>query len=172
MSQVTLRAHELAPRKIPIEETIPHLLKRLQLSFRKAVDEALRLQRIDMSSAHLGTLYVLAEQPGVAGAELARRLFVTAQTMNVILRRLEKEGAIERRPFPGNARADSWSITKLGQARLDQGSAAAQHVRTRMYSTLAPKEIAQLRALLERCIAGLEAESPAGAARRRKPRAR
>jgi DNA-binding MarR family transcriptional regulator len=159
MSQASLRTAEIAARKIRVEETIPHLLKRLQHSFRKAVDEALRLQRIDMSLAHFGTLYMLADEPGVAGAELARRVFVTAQTMNMILRRLEKDGDIERRPFPGNARADSWFITKTGQTRLNLATQVAQGVRARMYSNLAPKDIEQLRGLLERCIAGLEPET-------------
>src|SRR5262245_19212749 len=102
------------------EEAIAYLLKNLQHSLRQAVDEAFRHEGIDMSFAHLATLYALESEPGVAGAELARRGFVTAQSMNTILRRLERDGDIERRPHPTSFRADSWFVTRTGQARLDR----------------------------------------------------
>ena len=79
----------------PPDEQIGYLLKRLMHQFRHQVEERLR-RGCDMSLAHLVTLDQLQQQPGVAGARLARRLLVTAQTMTGLLRRLEKEGAIGR----------------------------------------------------------------------------
>ncbi len=70
------------------EEQIGYLLKRLMHQFRHQVDERLR-RNSDVSFAHLVTLDQLQQEPGIAGARLARRLLVTAQTMTGLLRRLE-----------------------------------------------------------------------------------
>jgi DNA-binding MarR family transcriptional regulator len=135
---------------------IGRLLKNMHQSTRQAVEESLRRQHIDLSFAHFVALYTLASEPGLAGAELARRAFVTAQTMNTVLRRLEKDGAIERRPNPSNQRADSWSITKAGQVRLDRARVVAEGVWSQMFDSLKQSEVQQLQKLLERCLAGLE----------------
>jgi DNA-binding MarR family transcriptional regulator len=138
------------------QAAIGRLLKNIHQSTRQAVEESLRRQRIDLSFAHFVALYTLASEPGIAGAEVARRLFVTAQTMNTILRRLEKDGAIERRPNPSNQRADSWSITKSGQARMAKARVVAEGVWSGMFDSLKTSEVLQLQQLLERCLAGLE----------------
>jgi DNA-binding MarR family transcriptional regulator len=125
-------------------------------SVRQAVDESLRREHVDLSFAHFVTLYTLASEPGVAGAELARRAFVTAQTMNTILRRLEQDGAIERRPHPTNQRADSWYITKAGHASLAKAQVVVERVWAQMFEALNEQEVSQLLKLLERCLTGLE----------------
>jgi hypothetical protein len=55
------------------EEQIGYLLKRLMHQFRHQVEERLR-RGCDMSLAHLVTLDQLQQEPGIAGARLARRL--------------------------------------------------------------------------------------------------
>lgn len=138
------------------EEQIGYLLKRLMHQFRHQVEERLR-RGCDMSLAHLVTLDQLQQEPGIAGARLARRLLVTAQTMTGLLRRLEREGAIERRPDPQNRRADRWYLLPAGQARLNAARSAGAPVMTRMLSLLEAREIGELRGYLERCVEGLEA---------------
>jgi DNA-binding MarR family transcriptional regulator len=140
------------------EEQIGYLLKRLMHQFRHQVDERLR-RNSDLSFAHLVTLDQLQQEPGIAGARLARRLLVTAQTMTGLLRRMEREGAIERRPDPHNRRADCWYLLPAGLERLNAARSAGSPVMTQMLSQLAPQEIAELRRCLERCVDGLEAES-------------
>jgi DNA-binding MarR family transcriptional regulator len=137
------------------EEHIGYLLKRLMHQFRHQVDERLR-RSSDLSFAHLVTLDQLQQEPGVAGARLARRLLVTAQTMTGLLRRLERERAIERRPDPLNRRADRWYLLPAGIERLNAARAAGAPVMTEMLSLLRPQEITELRTYLERCVEGLE----------------
>ena len=140
------------------EEQIGYLLKRLMHLFRHLVD--LRLRRgSDLSFAHLVTLDQIQHEPGVAGARLARALLVTAQTMTGLLRRLEKEGSIERRPDPHNRRADRWYLLPAGVERLNAARNAGGPVMTQMLSLLQPEEIAALRNHLERCVEGLEQEN-------------
>jgi len=137
------------------DEQIGYLLKRLMHQFRHQVEERLRRDS-DMSLAHLVTLDQLQQEPGIAGARLARRLLVTAQTMTGLLRRLESEGAIERRPDPHNRRADRWYLLPAGLARLNGARSAGAPVMTKMLSLLDPREIGELRGYLERCVEGLE----------------
>lgn len=139
------------------EEQIGYLLKRLMHQFRHQVDERLR-RTSDVSFAYLVTLDQLQQEPGVAGARLARRLLVTAQTMTGLLRRLEREGAIERRPDPHNRRADRWYLLPAGLERLNAARSAGAPVMTQMLSRMAPEEIVALRGYLERCVEGLEAD--------------
>jgi len=159
----TVSQHPLNSRGLPLdssrpEDVIAYLLKSLHHSLRQVMAEALRRRRIDMSFAHFVTLYTLDAEPGVAGAELARRGFVTAQTMNTTLRRLEQDGDIERHPHPVNMRADSWYVSKAGQAKLERAKVAGAEVWRRTLSGLKAGEFAQLQSLLERCIAGLDAQ--------------
>lgn len=137
------------------EEQIGYLLKRLMHQFRHQVDERLR-RNSDVSFAHLVTLDQLQQEPGIAGARLARRLLVTAQTMTGLLRRLETEGAIERRPDPLNRRADRWYLLPAGVERLNAARNAGAPVMTQMLSMLKPREVTELRGYLERCVDGLE----------------
>ena len=112
------------------EEQIGFLLKRLMHQFRHLVDERLR-RGSDLSFAHLVTLDQLQQEPGVAGARLARSLLVTAQTMTGLLRRLE---------------------------RLNSARGAGAPVMTQMLSRLSAEEAAELRGYLERCVEGLETD--------------
>lgn len=137
------------------EEQIGYLLKRLMHQFRHQVEEKLR-RECDMSLAHLVVLDQLQQEPGVAGARLARSLLVTAQTMTGLLRRLEQHGAIERRPDPHNRRADRWYLLPAGEARLNAARMASIPVMTKMLSLLDASQVGELRDYLQRCVDGLE----------------
>src|SRR5687767_1528299 len=133
------------------EEQIGFLLKRLMHVFRHALEARLR-RSAGMSFAHLVTLDQISEEPGIAGAQLARRLLVTAQTMTDLLKRLEREGSVERRADPNNRRADRWYICDEGLARLRSARTAGGPVMTQMLSLLSQSEVAELRGFLERCV--------------------
>jgi DNA-binding MarR family transcriptional regulator len=147
----------------PPEEQIGFLLKRLMHVFRHALEARLR-RSASLSFAHLVTLDQITEEPGIVGAQLARNLLVTAQTMTDLLKRLEREGSIERRPDPNNRRADRWYIRDEGLARLRAARTAGSPVMTQMLSLLDADEVVELRGYLERCVAGLEADAARDAA--------
>ena len=158
VSQPARKIRAITPETAPAEEAVAFLLKNLGHSLRQAVDEAFRHSGIEMSFAHFLTLQALESEPGVAGAELARRGSVTAQTMNSILRRVERDGDIERRPHPATLRADSWFVTKAGQTRLARAKIVAGAVWRRMLEALTEREVLQLHGLVGRCIEGLEVQ--------------
>jgi DNA-binding MarR family transcriptional regulator len=163
IGRMSIVSRPLTKTRTPIERegerpeaAIGRLLKNMHQSTRHAVEDSLRRERIDLTFAHFVALHGLDAEPGLAGAELARRVFVTAQTMNTILHRLEKDGAIERRPNPSNQRADSWYITKSGRTSMERARVVAESVWSQMFAALKPTEVIQLQRLLERCLGGFE----------------
>lgn len=170
VSRPSSRSLETHLQSLPPEEAIPYLLKGLHHSLRSVVDEGLRRERIELTFAHLATLYTIDAEPGLAGAELARRSSVTAQTMNTILHRMERDGQLERRPHPSSPRADSWFVTPRGSKQMDQAKVVGKAIWRKMLAALAAREVTQLQSLLHRCIRGLDAQ--VGRARPAKPAAR
>lgn len=145
------RWHELGDA-----EQIGFLLKSLQHILRQKFDEALRKQGLDLSFAHLACLFNLHYEPGISGAQIARRAMVSAQTMNSVLHALELDGYIERGPHPDSRRADSWSLTKAGIEELEHARAVGASVFGRMLGPLGDDEISALADYLRRCIGALD----------------
>ena len=148
------------------EDHVGFLLKNLHYGLRQALEEALREQRVGLSFAQLTALFGLLFEPGLTGAQLARRATVSAQTMNSILRRLESDALIERRPHPESRRADAWFLTEDGSEQLAQARAIGDPVFARMLSALSSTEVAELQSYLRRCIAAVEASASERATRR------
>jgi DNA-binding MarR family transcriptional regulator len=101
---------------------IGYLLKQLNSAFRRRLDERLRHRELDLSMAHMAALFTLQDEPGLAGAQLARRTMISAQAMNSVLRRLERDGLIGREQHPDNRHTDSWNLTGAGRQRLAPGA--------------------------------------------------
>ncbi len=137
-------------------ERIAFLLKSLHHTLRQTIDEALRKQGVELSFAHFAALFNLHYDPGISGAQLARRAMVSAQTMNSALRALEQDGHIERRPHPDSRRADSWSLTAAGLAELKRARAVGSAVFGRMLTALSTQEVAAFEDTLRRCVAALD----------------
>lgn len=167
-----LLGHWLKPEKP--EHILGFLLKSLQHTIRQRIDEALRKQGVELSFAQFAALVNLQNDPGVTGARLARRAFVSAQTMNSALHALEQDGYIERRPHPSSRRADSWSLTNAGLAELARARQVGTAVFTRMLGGFEANELAAFEDYLRRCIAALDEDSGAlaKASRKAAPRRR
>jgi DNA-binding MarR family transcriptional regulator len=143
----------------PAKDEVGYQFKRLGAALRQQLDDALRRQGVGLSLAHMAALFALQDEPGATGATLARHEMVTAQAMNTVLRRLERDGYIGRTPQPHNRRADSWLVTAAGERQLARARAAGKPVFQRMLSPLTRKEQAELQRLLACCVAALEGGS-------------
>jgi DNA-binding MarR family transcriptional regulator len=150
------------------EDHVGFLLKSLHLGLRQALEVELREHRIPLSFAQVGAMFNLLLEPGLPGAQLARRASVSAQTMNTTLRRLESNGLITRRPHPESRRADSWFLTEDGDAMLEQARTVGDAVFARVLSVFSPSEAEELKRSLRRCIAALDL--PAESAPQERPR--
>ena len=73
-----------------------YLVRQANVAVRAAMERA--LADLDATPAQFAVLTMIVAYPGVSGAALARLTFLTPQTINVIVRNLEKGGAIQNRP--------------------------------------------------------------------------
>jgi DNA-binding MarR family transcriptional regulator len=139
-----------------VEDRVGYVLKRVQQALRAAMDEVLR--RRGLTTAQYAALSVLEEAPGLSGAELARRCFVTPQTMNEIVAHLEAAGLVERRRGD-DARVLLAALTAAGQDLVGVCHQEVEVIEERMVSGLSPRERQQLLSDLHRCVDALEAAS-------------
>jgi DNA-binding MarR family transcriptional regulator len=65
-------------------------------------------------------LTMLKAYPGLSGADLARVALLTPQTVGVIIRNLERDGAIRMTPHPVHGRVLQWTLTKRGLTLLEK----------------------------------------------------
>lgn len=130
-----------------------YLLKRAQATLNAAMVGVLREHGATL--AQYAVLTALDEEPGLSNAGLARRAFVTPQTMNQVLRELEQKGWVARHPDPAHARILQADLTPAGRTALRACRLAVDDVEEQMLAPLAPAEIEQFTATLRACIQAL-----------------
>ena len=129
-------------------------MKRAQHALRLEMDGALR--EVGLTTPQYAALSVVEGEEGLSGALLARRCFVTPQTMNGILVNLEKAGLLERRAHPGHGRVLQAYLTKEGERMLLRAHALVGAIEGRMLGDLTEGERARLLAVLRGCADTLE----------------
>jgi DNA-binding MarR family transcriptional regulator len=132
---------------------VGYVLKEAQQALRSAMDDALR--ELGTTAAQYAALSVLAESQGLSGAELARRCFVTPQTMNDIIVGLEKAQLVTRKAHPVHGRILEASLTETGLQRLRRAEEVVSEIERRMVQGLSEIERQMLLDLLKRCAAAL-----------------
>jgi DNA-binding MarR family transcriptional regulator len=130
-----------------------YLLKRAQATLNAAMSGVLREHGATL--AQYAVLTALDEQPGLSNAGLARRAFVTPQTMNQVLQELEQKRWVARHPDPAHARILQAELTRGGRTALGACRLAVDAVEEQMLAPLAPGDIEQFTATLRACIQAL-----------------
>src|SRR5258708_40019242 len=113
-------------------DLVGYQLKRAQHWLRAAMDEGLRAQ--GLTTRQYAVLTHLEAAAPLSGAELARRCFVTAQTMNAILVGLERARLVERAPHAKHGRVTEARLPKPGRARLQDAHKTDFGIEERMRS--------------------------------------
>lgn len=132
-----------------IAEELGVLVKETQSALHHRMDAALR--GLDLTVSQYACLQALNDTPGITGSELARRAFVSRQSMNVLLQGLEKRGLIERSDDLGPRRERATGLTPAARAALRQARAAVADTAEIMVAPLGEDEIAKLRTMLIAC---------------------
>ncbi len=132
-----------------LENRIGYELKRAQHSLRLRMDETLK--GLGVTTPQYAAMSVLAEQPGLSNAQLARRSFLTPQTMNQILVKLETLGFVERREHPEHGRVLPTYLTPDGERLLTECNRMVATVEARMVSGLSEDEQRRLLEALRGC---------------------
>jgi DNA-binding MarR family transcriptional regulator len=136
-----------------------YLIKRAQAALNAQMARALHEHGVTL--AQFAVLTALAEEPGLSNAELARRAFITPQSMNENLRELEQRGWIIRSHHPTHGRIRRTELTEQGRTTLKHCDATVTAIEQRMLAGLDPDQRHQLAAALRTCIAALNPAQPA-----------
>lgn len=131
-----------------------YLIKRTQQALRSAMDAT--LAEVDLSTPQYAALNALEAAPGISNAELARRCFVTPQTMHQLVIRLEEEERIERTPHPEHGRIRQVRLTEAGRSALQQAHERVEAVEEKMTESLDEEEHTCAARALVKCYEGLE----------------
>ncbi|MGB3634032.1 MAG: MarR family transcriptional regulator [Rubrobacteraceae bacterium] len=137
-----------------VETRVGYQLKRVQHALRGRMDEALR--SMGLTTPQYAALSALEGAPGLSGAELARRSFVTPQTMNGVLANLEAAGLIERHPHPEHGRVLQAYLTEPGEELVSRTHRVVEDIEERMLAYLDEDSRILLAEMLRACTDSLE----------------
>lgn len=98
------------------ETSLGYQIKVIQHAIRLSMDRLLK--DINLTTPQYAALSALAENPGISGAALARKCFVTSQTMNEIINNLFDSGYIDRKKHPEHGRIIQTYLTAHGKEIL------------------------------------------------------
>jgi DNA-binding MarR family transcriptional regulator len=132
---------------------LAYLLRQAQSATRLAMERS--LAELGVTSPQFVVLTMLRAYPGLSGAELARVAMLTPQTVGVIIRNLERDGAIKKTPHPIHGRVLQWTLTRRGAALLDKCRRHAQAIELRLAAGLSPNGQRLIRRWLARIAADL-----------------
>lgn len=111
-----------------------------------AMDTGLRPH--GLTPPQYGVLSVLARDPGLSGADLARVVNTTPQAMNEVLATLERKHLIERRPHPTHGRILQATLTGEGQRRLQAANPAVRALEAAIEDGFTADQIATIKTWL------------------------
>jgi DNA-binding MarR family transcriptional regulator len=127
---------------------LAYLLRQAQAATRLALERA--LAELGVTPPQFVVLTMLRAYPGLSGADLARVALLTPQTVGVIIRNLERDGAIRKTPHPVHGRVLQWTLTRRGETRLDKCRRHALSLERRLMAGLPKQAQATIRRWLAR----------------------
>ena len=133
-------------------ERVTWALRRAELAVQTLKEQRLR-SSLGMAVSHYTMLISIHAEPGLAGAELARRLNVTPQAVASLADRLEGRGHLERKPHPRHRHVQELHLTDAGRDLLRQADALVEEVEQKITKQLGRADATRLKALLEKVAA-------------------
>jgi DNA-binding MarR family transcriptional regulator len=131
-----------------------YLLRQAAAASRLTLERA--LSELGATPPQFLVLTMLKAYPGLSGADLARVALLTPQTVGVIIRNLERDGAIRRTPHPMHGRVLQWTLTRRGLTLLEKCRKHAIALERKLSAGLNPAARATVRRWLARIAAELQ----------------
>jgi DNA-binding MarR family transcriptional regulator len=135
--------------------TLLYLMKQVELAVRSRLDGLTR--PAGLTALQYTALTVLERHPDLTSAHLARRSFVTGQSMADMVTALLDRGLIERHRDPADRRRLVIALTSQGAALLDEMRPRVAELEREVLARLSADEVAELRSSLEQCRQALAA---------------
>lgn len=131
-----------------------YVIGRLHRVLRGTLDEGIGEHGITV--AQYTALSILAEQPGLSNAQLARRSFMSAQSANQVLLALSEQGLVRRKLDPAHARISPTELTARGRSVLNACERVVDGAEEIMLKGLEPAQRKRLIADLRACLSTLD----------------
>jgi DNA-binding MarR family transcriptional regulator len=141
-------------------QTLGFAVKRLQQALRAKMDGA--LAEFGLTAPQYAVLALLADDPGISNAELARRSFVTPPTMIRIVTTLEETGLIIRGDHPVEGRVKRAELTPDGRAQLAAAAGKVQKWEDLLLEHATPDQVKATLTWLNACADALERVTASG----------
>ncbi|MFI6935377.1 MarR family winged helix-turn-helix transcriptional regulator [Streptomyces sp. NPDC050287] len=140
--------HDEEPVGLAALDRVTWALRRAEVAVQTLKEQ--RLRPLGLAAAHYALLMSVHAEPGLTGAELARRLNVTPQAIASLVARLESRGQLERREHPRHRHVQELHLTDAGREVLHAADRVIADIERQITGTLGPDDTAQLRGLLNR----------------------
>jgi len=131
-----------------------YLLRQAQSAARLTLERA--LAELGVTPPQFIVLTMLKAYPGLSGADLARVALLTPQTVGVIIRNLERDGAIRKTPHPVHGRVLQWTLTRRGLMLLEKCRRPVMALERRLAAGLSPQALRAIRRWLAQIAADLQ----------------
>ncbi|HTX32852.1 MAG TPA: MarR family transcriptional regulator [Solirubrobacteraceae bacterium] len=139
---------------------ISYVIARLERAIRRAIND--RVSRYGLTVLQYTTLSVLGRRGGLSNAQLARRAYMSPQSMSEVIEALEAKGFVERRPHPNHRRVFPATLTAEGRRVLDECEQAVDQMEREMLAGLSPIIQEHLREGALSAVRALHAGFPTG----------
>src|SRR5262245_22010005 len=133
---------------------LAYLLRQAQAATRLSMERS--LASLGLTPPQFVVLTMLRAYPGLSGADLARVALLTPQTVGVIIRNLERDGAIAKTPHPLHGRVLQWTLTRRGRRLLKNCRYHALALERRLAAGLNAKSQAMVRRWLSKIATDLQ----------------
>jgi DNA-binding MarR family transcriptional regulator len=133
----------------PILERISKMKALLQ-GCRVVLDE--ELQPLGITLSQLRMLWLIAENPGISGARVARLCSVTPQSGQAMQAMMEVQGWVRRRPSEASHRVLVAELTGKGKRLLMKARKIAEALDLRLWKGIGERDLAGLDAALRSAV--------------------
>jgi DNA-binding MarR family transcriptional regulator len=149
---------ELSDDAVTPTPTLSYVIGRLDRVVRSAIAAAVREH--GLSVTQYTVLSVLGHRGSLSNAQLARRSYVSPQSMNEVLLALEERGFVLRQDDPNHGRIRQTALTHKGRQALAVCGEKVSSVEASMTSELSATERKELHLLMVKCVRGLHGGFP------------
>jgi DNA-binding MarR family transcriptional regulator len=141
--------------------SVTYVVARLDRVLRRQIE--LAIAPFDVTVTQYTVLSALSRQPGLSSAQLARRAYVSPQSMNETLLVLEERGLVARKPNPARRRVLTTLLTAKGRKLVASCDRKVAVVEATMTGGMSLAEQTALRSLMVRSVRNLGGGFPARA---------
>lgn len=118
-----------------------------------------RIKPLGLAPAQFMTLLALWDEDGQTQKQLVEKLNVEQATMANTLARMERDGLVQRRPHPADARAQQVWLTNRARSLEEPATSAASAVNTDASSGLSREDWSRFLGLMREVIDTLQNET-------------